>query len=69
MNFLSHFLEIIQRDHQIPRFVLTAWTTSNVTAGSDTIAIVLRSRFYHLMRHPQSMRCLLDELNNAARNS
>ena len=67
-DFLSQFLEIIHGDNQIPRFAITAWTTSNVTAGSDTTAILLRTIFYSLMRHPESMRCLLDELDNAARN-
>ena len=67
-DFLSHFLEITQGDDQIPRFATTAWTTSNVTAGSDTTAILLRTIFYSLMRHPESMRCLLDELDNAARD-
>ena len=67
-DFLSQFLEIIHGDDQIPHFAITAWTTSNVTAGSDTTAIVLRSIFYNLMRHPKSMRCLLDELDSAARN-
>ncbi|KAL8829343.1 MAG: hypothetical protein Q9191_002072 [Dirinaria sp. TL-2023a] len=65
-DFLSRFLEVIQKDKQIPPFALTAWTTSNVTAGSDTTAILLRSIFYSLMRHPQSMRCLLDEIDQAA---
>ena len=67
-DFLSQFLEITQRDKQIPPFALAAWTVSNVTAGSDTTAILLRSIFYNLMRHPKSMRCLLDELDEAARN-
>lgn len=67
-DFLSQFLEIVQKDKQIPPFALTAWTTSNVTAGSDTTAILLRTIFYSLMRHPKSMRCLLDELDDAARN-
>lgn len=65
-DFLSRFLEVIQKDKEIPSFALTAWTTSNVTAGSDTTAILLRSIFYSLMRHPQSMRCLLNEIDAAA---
>ena len=65
-DFLSRFLEVIQKDKQIPSFALTAWTTSNVTAGSDTTAILLRTIFYNLMRHPESTRRLLDELDEAA---
>ena len=67
-DFLSRFLDVIQKDNHIPPFALTAWTTSNVTAGSDTTAILLRSIFYNLMRHPQSMRSLLNEIDQAARN-
>ena len=67
-DFLSRFLDVIQKDKQIPPFALTAWTTSNVTAGSDTTSILLRSIFYNLMRHPQSMRYLLKEIDQAAQN-
>ena len=65
---LSQFLEIIQKDKQIPPVAITAWTTSNVTAVSDTTAILFRTIFYNLIRHPKSMRRLLDELDKAARN-
>lgn len=42
-----------------------SWTTSNITAGSDTTAILLRTIFYTLLKHPQDMRRLLDELQFA----
>jgi len=67
-DFLSQFLDVIEKDKQIPPFALTAWTTSNVTAGSDTTAILLRSIFYSLMRRPTSMRCLLKEVDEAGKN-
>lgn len=67
-DFLSRFLDVIEKDDKIPPFALTAWTTSNVTAGSDTTAILLRSIFYNLMSHPESMRRLLGEIDAAARN-
>ena len=67
-DLLSRFLEVIEQDEKIPPFALTAWTTSNVTAGSDTTAILLRSIFYNLMRNAESMRRLLGEIDNAARS-
>lgn len=42
---------------------LTVWTTSNVLAGSDTTAILLRSIVYFLLRHPPSLHRLLAELD------
>ena len=44
---------------------LTAWTTSNVTAGSDTTAILLRTIFYSLLRHPSTLQRLQAELEDA----
>ena len=45
---------------------LTAWTTSNVTAGSDSTAILLRTIFYNLLRHPTTLERLQLDLENAA---
>lgn len=45
---------------------LTAWMTSNITAGSDTTAILLRTVFYKLLVHPNSMTTLRAELHKAA---
>ncbi|KAL9044972.1 MAG: hypothetical protein Q9214_001929 [Letrouitia sp. 1 TL-2023] len=45
---------------------LTAWTTSNVLAGSDTTAILLRTIFYHLLKYPSTLQKLLTELQQAA---
>lgn len=41
-----------------------AWSTSNVTAGSDTTAILLRTIFYNLLKSPSTMKKLLDELSS-----
>ena len=46
-----------------------SWTTSNITAGSDTTAILLRTILYTLMKHPEDMRRLLDELRAAREQS
>jgi len=44
---------------------LTAWTTSNVLAGSDTTAITLRTIFFNLLKHPETLQKLLEELKIA----
>lgn len=44
-----------------------AWTTSNITAGSDTTAIVMRSILYNLFQHPKTLARLLDELKTASK--
>ena len=44
---------------------LTVWTTSNVTAGSDTTAILLRTIFYSLLKYPETLQRLLSELADA----
>ena len=41
--------------------------TTQVFAGSDTTAIALRAILYFLMKHPEKMRKLQDELDEAAR--
>lgn len=39
-----------------------AWTFANVKAGSDSTASVMQSMLYQLLRHPDSMNRLLEEL-------
>lgn len=40
--------------------------TGNVFAGSDTTAIAIRSVLYHLLKYPDKMAKVMDELNKAA---
>ena len=61
-DFLSRFIEAKSKDDKIPEWALTAWTTSNVLAGSDTTAILLRTILYNLLKHPETLRALQDEL-------
>ena len=65
-DFLSRFLAATRKDPSIPPFALTAWTTSNVTAGSDTTAILFRTIFHNLLTHPKCMSRLMEELDAAA---
>ena len=46
-----------------PPRALTAWTTSNITAGSDTTAILLRTIIHSLLSHPATLSRLLSELD------
>ena len=45
---------------------LLVWVSSNITAGSDTTAIFLRTIFYQLLTHPDSLSKLMAELDGAA---
>ena len=49
----------------LPRAII-AWSASNVTAGADTTAILLRTIFYNLLKHPSSLERLTEELKAAA---
>ena len=61
-DFLTRFLEVESRDPATPPWAVSAWSTSNITAGSDTTAILLRTIFYNLLKHPQSLVKLRNEL-------
>ena len=45
----------------------TAWTFSNVIAGSDTTSVVMKTAMYNLLAHPSTLRQLYDELIDAER--
>jgi cytochrome P450 len=45
---------------------LAVWTSSNITAGSDTTGIFLRTLFYQLLTHPYTLNKLRAELDGAA---
>ncbi|KAL6719411.1 hypothetical protein ACLMJK_003651 [Lecanora helva] len=64
-DFLSRFIEAEAKEKDLPPWALMSWTTSNITAGSDTTAILLRTIFYSLLKHPQDMERLMKELSTA----
>ncbi|KAJ9648121.1 hypothetical protein H2199_001898 [Coniosporium tulheliwenetii] len=66
-DFLSRFLAAREKDPSIPDWAVLAWTQSNITAGSDTTAIFLRTLFYNLLRHPDTLEKLMTELDDARR--
>jgi cytochrome P450 len=44
---------------------VTAWTLSNVIAGSDSTAVVMRTVAYNLLAHPDCLRRVYNELLEA----
>lgn len=47
----------------LPKSAVPAWASSNITAGSDTTAILLRAIFYHLLRNPSTLGKLQAEID------
>lgn len=47
------------------RRCVTAWTFSNVIAGSDSTAVILRTVWYNLLANPHTMHRLREELLEA----
>ena len=68
-DFISRFLAIRSKDPSIPEGYVTAWALSNIQAGSDTTAIMLRAVLYFLIKHPASLDKLLSELARARKAS
>ncbi|RTE83663.1 hypothetical protein BHE90_001881 [Fusarium euwallaceae] len=67
-DFVSRFLEAHKKD---PDFVTSeralALTVANISAGSDTTAISLRSVFYFLLENPEELERLMTELDEQKR--
>ncbi|KAH8197773.1 hypothetical protein TruAng_008062 [Truncatella angustata] len=61
-DFLSGFIATKQKDISVPDWYVTAWTTSNLLAGSDTTAIYLRAVFYYLLKNKDSLNRLVAEI-------
>ncbi|KAL8861116.1 MAG: hypothetical protein Q9178_002330 [Gyalolechia marmorata] len=64
-DFLTRFLEVESRDPETPPWAVSAWSTSNITAGSDTTAILLRTIIYNLLKHPESLAKLRHEITTS----
>lgn len=61
-DFLSRFIDTQAKQPHLPRWAVSAWATSNISAGSDTTAILLRTIFHRLLAHPASLAALRAEL-------
>ncbi|KAL7952201.1 cytochrome P450 CYP4/CYP19/CYP26 subfamily protein [Trichoderma compactum] len=64
-DFLSRFLEIHRANPDLPPWASTAWTFSNVIAGSDSVGSVMRTVLYNLVTHPDTLQALQRELDAA----
>ncbi|KAK0723551.1 cytochrome P450 [Lasiosphaeria miniovina] len=65
--FIDHFLDA-QETHPavVDSRTVVIYTTTNIMAGSDTVAIALRTLFYMVLRHAGVRARLLAELDAAA---
>ncbi|KAL5333961.1 cytochrome P450 [Aspergillus crustosus] len=63
-DMLTSFMEI-QSSGQLPPWNVTAWTFSNILAGSDSTAVVMRTIFYNLLTNPSTITKLRLELQTA----
>lgn len=68
-DLMSRFIDIQAQDPKIPPWYVLAWTTSNVLAGSDTTAIMLRAIIFSILTHPETEKKLLMELKQARREN
>lgn len=61
-DLLDRFMELSSSHPSLPPWAVTAWTFSNVIAGSDSTAVVMRTVMYNLLAHPNSLLLLRNEL-------
>ncbi|KAK4935613.1 hypothetical protein LTR10_023374 [Elasticomyces elasticus] len=68
-DFLSRFMEAGKRDPEFmnPQRVLSL-TVANMFAGSDTTAISMRSIFYNLLKNPEKLKKLMEEISDGERS-
>ncbi|GFN11711.1 cytochrome P450 [Aspergillus tubingensis] len=67
-DFLDRFLEIHSQSSKLPPWASTAWTFSNIIAGSDSVGTVMKTavcEFVNLLSHPDSLEKLQRELDGA----
>ncbi|KAH9885148.1 cytochrome P450 [Xylariomycetidae sp. FL2044] len=68
-DMLSQFISLAAKNPDLPPWCVTAWTFSNVAAGSDSTAAVMKMVFYSLMAHPDTLHKLVGELVQAQRSN
>ncbi|SPQ24135.1 4694387b-5c2e-410e-8096-87984d3615cd [Thermothielavioides terrestris] len=61
-DMLSQFMELTEKNPSLPPWAVTAWTFSNVIAGSDSTAAVMKEVMYNLLAHPDTLKRLRAEL-------
>ncbi|MCJ1384344.1 hypothetical protein MMC17_007460 [Xylographa soralifera] len=66
-DLLSWFMEAQMADPTLPPWASVIWIATNIGAGSGPSATILRAVFYNLLKHPQTLKKLLAELDHAAK--
>jgi cytochrome P450 len=65
-DILEKFFRLQQeKPDQVTDVAVISMAAANITAGSDTTAISLRSIIYHLLQNPQHMATLRQEIDQA----
>ncbi|KAL9602711.1 MAG: hypothetical protein Q9219_001701 [cf. Caloplaca sp. 3 TL-2023] len=64
-DFLTRFIEIQRTNPDIPKWAPTAWTFSNVIAGSDSTGSVMRTIMLNLLSYPCTLEKLYQEIRSA----
>ncbi|KAI0854665.1 putative benzoate 4-monooxygenase cytochrome P450 [Xylaria cubensis] len=65
VDFLDHFLTTKEDNPDLPAWAPMAWMFSNVLAGSDSTATVMRTIMYHLLCNQDTLDKLYQELSDA----
>ncbi|EED17999.1 benzoate 4-monooxygenase cytochrome P450, putative [Talaromyces stipitatus ATCC 10500] len=61
-DFLDEYIITQKKDSNIPPWFVTAWTISNVLAGSDSVGTVMKTTMYNLLTNPRTLEKLHAEL-------
>jgi hypothetical protein len=64
-DLLSRFLDAQANTPGLPPWALSAWIAGNITAGSHTTATILRTVFYFLLKNPETLETLRQEMTAA----
>ncbi|KAJ5497539.1 Benzoate 4-monooxygenase cytochrome P450 [Penicillium fimorum] len=64
-DFLTRFIQLQKDNPKIPPWAPTAWTFSNVIAGSDSVGTIMRTMLFNLLVYPHTLAKLRQELENA----
>ncbi|KAL2847838.1 cytochrome P450 [Aspergillus pseudoustus] len=61
-DFLDQFLDLLDHNPSVQPWFTRAWTFSNVIAGSDSTASVMKAAMYYLLTNTDSLLRLREEL-------
>ncbi|GIJ88500.1 hypothetical protein Asppvi_007424 [Aspergillus pseudoviridinutans] len=64
-DFLTRYIQLQKDNPDILAWAPTAWTFSNVIAGSDSVGTIMRTLLFHLLVYPHTLEKLHKELEDA----